>query len=47
MFYFNSKELQAEIKVLCVIIGALGYSFVRTPLSLERAKHLYKRNHFG
>ena len=29
MFYFNSKELQVEIKMLCVVTSALGYSFFR------------------
>ena len=42
MFYFNLKELQVKIKVLYVITGVLGYSFARTPLSLDRAKFLYK-----
>jgi len=30
-FYFNSKELQAEIRMLCVIIGALGFCLFQPP----------------
>jgi len=35
MFYFNSKELQSEIEVLCMITCVLGYSLFETLLVEE------------
>ena len=40
IFYFNSKELQAEVKVFSVITDALGFCLFH-PLSLERVEYLY------
>jgi len=31
MFYFNPKELQADVKVFCVIIGAIGFCLFNSP----------------